>query len=65
MDAKKALIFSLAIAVSGCAAEGSKPLRMATSSSYCPTGSVLVCTGLYEPERELAPSCACADFGGR
>ena len=30
-------------------------------ADYCPSSTVLVCTGLYEPERELAPSCACTD----
>ena len=65
MDAKKTLLVVLTIALSGCAAGGAKSLRMA-SGGYCPAGTVLVCSGLYEPERELAPSCACAELiGGR
>ena len=65
MDAKKTLLCCLAIALSGCAGAG-KPFRMASTTSYCPTGTVMVCSGLYEPERELAPSCGCADLmGGR
>lgn len=63
MNARKLTVLGLAIALTGCATGGSKPMRMATAN-YCPAGTVLVCTGLYEPERELAPSCACADLVG-
>ena len=62
MDAKTTLTLCLAIALSGCAAGTAKPFRLASNTSYCPTGTIMVCSGLYEPERELAPSCACADL---
>lgn len=62
MDAKTVLIASLALALTGCAAGGSKGPRLANAGGYCPASTVMVCTGLYEPERELAPSCACADL---
>ena len=58
MDAKSTVLVILALALAGCATSG-KPLRMA-SGGYCPVGTVMVCSGLYEPERELAPSCGCA-----
>ena len=65
MDARKTLLLALAILLSGCAADGSK-LRAASNTQHCPTGAVLVCTGMYDPRDELAPSCACADlFDGR
>ena len=65
MDAKNTVLVILAVALAGCAAGGTKSMRMA-SGSYCPAGTVMVCSGLYEPERELAPSCGCAELiGGR
>lgn len=60
----KSLVALAALALAGCAADGGKGLRMASSANYCPSSTVMVCTGLYEPERELAPSCACADLRG-
>ena len=54
------LTVGIALVVAGCAS-GPTPERVA-SGPLCPAGTVLVCTGLYEPERELAPSCACADL---
>jgi len=60
-SARKFLLAGLAVALTGCAASGVKSARLA-GAAYCPAGTVKVCTGLYEPERELAPSCACADL---
>ena len=60
----KSLFALTALALAGCAAGGGKGLRLASNASYCPSSTVMVCTGLYEPERELAPSCACADLRG-
>ena len=54
------LTVGVVLVVTGCAS-GLKPERVA-SGSMCPAGTVLVCTGLYEYHRELAPSCACADL---
>lgn len=64
MDAKRMLIVGLAGLLAGCATGGGKGLRMATHTQYCPSGTIMVCSGLYEPERELAPSCACANVMG-
>jgi len=64
MYARKLAVLSLTLALTGCAAGGGSSPRIA-SAAYCPSGTVLVCTGLYEPERELAPSCACADLYSR
>lgn len=65
MDARTTLVLCVAIGLSGCAAGGAKSFRMASNTNYCPTGTVMVCSGLYEPERELAPSCGCADLMSR
>ena len=64
MDAKRMLIIGLAGLLAGCATGGGKGLRMASQSQFCPSGTVMVCSGLYEPERELAPSCGCATVLG-
>lgn len=64
MDARQLIaVTGLAIALSGCAARGDAP-RMASANS-CPSGTMMVCSGLYEAERELAPSCACTEFRRR
>ena len=53
----------LALFLTGCVG-GGKPLRIASNTQFCPTGTIMVCSGLYEPERELAPSCGCASMMG-
>lgn len=60
-SARKFVLAGLTIALAGCAGGGLNSPRLA-GAAYCPAGTVKVCTGLYEPERELAPSCACADL---
>lgn len=60
------LLLGAALAIlAGCATSGAASLKWASNQQYCPAGTVLICTGLYEPERELAPSCGCADLVGR
>ena len=63
-DAKRILLLVAASTLIGCA-NGGGELRMASNKQYCPVGTVMVCSGLYEPERELAPSCGCASPMGR
>lgn len=59
------LFGAMLITMAGCATSGSLTPKLASGHQYCPAGTVLICTGLYEPERELAPSCGCADLVGR
>lgn len=51
----------LAVCLSACAG-GGMSARQAASASYCPTGSVKVCTSLFEPSKERFPSCACTEL---
>lgn len=62
---KRVLLGTVLAAMAGCTASTGSSLNLAGNPRYCPTGTVLVCTSLYEPERELAPSCGCADLMGR
>ena len=64
-DAKRVLLVAVTGTLVACATNGGGELRMATNKEYCPVGTVMVCSGLYEPERELAPSCGCASLMGR
>jgi hypothetical protein len=66
MDAWRVIILSLFIALGGCAGSGSKPVSLAKNANYCPAGTVLVCTSLFEPGKELRPDrCACAELFGQ
>ena len=61
MDATRTVtVVAVGMLLAGCVSSGSTSPRQARAN-YCPAGTVMVCSGLYEAERELAPACGCAE----
>jgi hypothetical protein len=61
MIGKKTSIALLAVCLTACAGSGVSS-RSSAGVSHCPTGSIKVCTSLFEPSKERFPSCACSEM---